>query len=162
MGVEGLYTLTRGELAFALNAGIHATNLDAGFYVAKLGAKLRHARGALSFAALPSVLIALTERDGMPANKDALFIPVVATYKLSSLLSLGFGTGIKGALEGFGNAWEFPLGVIGTVTVSPQLGLGASWVFGKVLGGADDPPDPAPEATGFRYRALQVWASYTH
>lgn len=48
VGIEGLYTLARGDMAVALNAGVHATDLEAGFYVAKLGAKVRHVHGALS------------------------------------------------------------------------------------------------------------------
>jgi len=161
VGAEGLYSVLRGPFAIALNAGIHATNLDAGFYVGKLGAKLRHASGALSIASSPSVLIALSERDGMPKNKDALFVPVVVTYKVLPALGLGLGSGIKGPIDGFADAWEVSLGVIGTYAVSPQLGVGASWVFGKAIGGADDLPDPEPPATGFRYRAIQLWASVT-
>ena len=161
VGLEGLYTLTGGAVQIALDAGVHLTDIAADFYVAKLGAKLRHVHGALSITALPSVLVAVTRRDGMPTNKDWLYVPVVANYKLTPMLGIAFGTGIKGALDDFGKAWQFPLGVIGTVTLSPQLNVGASLVFGKVLGGAEDPPDPAPDATGVRYRAIQAWVSYT-
>ena len=76
-------------------------------------------------------------------------------------IALGLGTGIKGPLSGFGDAWQIPLGFLVQYTVSPALGCGASWVFGQLLGGATNPPDPAPAVKGPDLRGVQVWASYT-
>lgn len=161
VGVEVLYSLARGPLALAVNAGVHATNLDAGFYAAKAGLRVRLQQGALSLLTAPSVLVAVNERDATPANKDQLFIPVLAMYKAAPVLSFGFGSGVKGPLDGLGDAWEVSLGALVTYAVSPKLGLGTSLVFGKFWGGAEDPPAPAAAATGARYRAVQAWASFT-
>lgn len=161
VGAEALYSLARGPLALAVNAGVHATNLDAGFYAAKAGLRLRAQRGALSLTVAPSALVALNKRDATPANKDQVFIPVLAMYKAAPTMSFGFGSGVKGPLDGLGDAWEVSLGALVTYAVSPRLGLGTSLVFGKLWGGADDPPAPAAPAVGPRYRAVQVWASVT-
>lgn len=160
VGLEALYGLSRGALATALNAGIHATNLDAGFYSAKAGLRLRWLSGAFSLASSPAVLIALTHRDDTPKNADQLFVPVVASYKPVKPLTLGLGSGIKGPIDGFGDAWEVSLGLLGGFSLSQKLSLGTSLVFGKAFGGAEDPPAPAPAATGQRYRAFQLWLTW--
>ncbi len=161
VGAEAMYSLARGALSVAAVAGVHATNLDAGFYAAKAALRLRVQRGPWSVLAVPSVLVALNDRDATPANKDQLFAPVLLMYKAAPQLSFGFGSGLKGPLDGLGDAWEVPLGTLVTYAVSPRLGLGTSLVFGKFFGGADDPPAPAAAATGPRYRAVQAWASFT-
>lgn len=160
VGAEALYGLARGPFALALNAGVHATNLDAGFYAAKAGLRLRWMSGALSLASSPAVLIALTHRDDTPKNVDQLFVPVVVSYRPVKPLTLGLGSGVKGPIDGFGDAWEVSLGFLGGFSLSRQLSLGTSLVFGKALGGAEDPPAPAPAATGQRYRAFQLWLTW--
>lgn len=160
VGAEALYGLARGPFALAVSAGVHSTNLDAGFYSAKAGLRLRWMSGAFSLASSPSVLIALTHRDDMPKNVDQLFVPVLASYKPAKPLTLSLGSGLKGPLDGLGDAWEVPLGFIGTFALSPKLAVGTSLVFGKLLGGADDPPAPAAPATGQRYRAFQLWLTW--
>lgn len=91
--------------------------------------------------------------DGAAAEPISLSPDV--SYGVSDALTATktLGSGIKGPVQGFGDAWEVPLGFMGQYAVDPSLGLGASLVFGKVVGGAD--------ATGFDYRGVQLWASYT-
>jgi hypothetical protein len=156
-GLEALYSLRRGALAIAANGGVHATSFERDFYVAKLGAKLRYGAGRATLAALPSVTVALTERDAMAPNRDRLWLPVSATFAIAHGLSLGASTGLKGPLDDtFGDGFEIAAGVLATYTHSPRLTLGASWVHGKLLGG-----DVAvPEAMdGVDSRAVQVWVS---
>lgn len=164
VGGEAWYTLARGPATAAIVAGVHAVDLDRGFYDVKLGAKARYTAGALAIITQPSVLIAASKRTddaGARLNKDLLYVPIVATYKVAPPIALGLGTGIKGPLSGFGDAWQIPLGFLVQYTVSPALGCGASWVFGQLLGGATNPPDPAPAVKGPDLRGVQVWASYT-
>ena len=97
-----------------------------------------------------------SERDevmGARVNPERLWVPVQLLYRVADPVTLGLGSGLKGPLQGFGDAWEVPLGFMGQYAVDKSLGLGASLVFGKVVGGAD--------ATGFDYRGVQLWASYT-
>jgi hypothetical protein len=159
-GAEALYSLRRGPLAVAAVGGLHALDFDSGFYDVKLGARVRYAWGRANVLASPSVLVALTERtDAMGArrNKDLLYVPVLASYKVLAPLSVGLGSGIKGSLTQLGSTWEIPLGVIATYAIDRHVTVGASFVFGKLTGGADDPPAPAPPATGIDYRGTELW-----
>ncbi len=157
-GLEGLYSLARGNVALAANAGVHATSFDAGFYVAKLGAKARYTAGRFSVTTLPSVWIAATHRDDTPPNRDRLWLPFVFMYRVSGGLSLGVGTGFKAPFDDISGSYEVALGAIAQYAVSPSLSLGASWVHGKILGGNAVIPD---DKTGLDYRALQLWVSWT-
>lgn len=165
VGVEGWYSLARGRLAVAAGGGAHALRLNDGYYDLKAGAKIRY--GLVDKVALhvqTNLLIALTKREddaGARLNKDTLWVPVVATYQALPALTVGLGSGIKGPLSGFGDAWQVSLGALVTYAIDPATGVGASWIFGQVLGGASDPPAPAPAATGFDYRGLQIWGTRT-
>lgn len=158
VGAEGWYRLGRGAVPLAVGVGVHATNLDAGYYAVKVGAKLRYPAGRWLLHAMPSVLVAVTEREddaGNPRNKDTVWLPVQATYKLQPRITVGLGSGLKGPLEGFGDAWQISLGAMVQAAVDARLTVGASWVFGAIVGGA-----PAP-ATGPDARGAQLWLSYT-
>ena len=164
VGVEGWYSLSRGQLAIAAGGGVHAVSLANDFYDLKAGAKLRYTMDKVAVHALPSVFIALTEREddaGARKNPDQLWVPVQLTYKATGEVTVGVGSGIKGPLSGFGDAWEVPLGAMATYAIDPVTTVGGSWVFGKLVGGAPNPPEPAPAATGVDYRGLQVWGSRT-
>lgn len=164
VGAEGWYNVARGPTAVAVGGGVHAISLDGGFYDLKVGAKLRHAMGKLGVHVMPSLLVAVTEREvaGARVNKDSLWVPVLATYKATTELTVGLGTGLKIVdLSAAGDSWEVSLGAVGTYAIDPTTTVGASWIFGKVLAGIDNPPDPAPAAKGLDFRGLQVWGAKT-
>lgn len=161
VGAEGWYSLARGDLSYAVGGGVHARSLDGGFYALKLGARLRWSQGKLSVISLPSVFVGVTKREtaGVTTNSDNLWLPVVALYRVAEPINVGLGTGFKSPIQKLGDNWEVPLGFMTQYTVNPQLNLGASLVFGKVVGGAEDAMGNS--LTGFDYRGVQVWAGYT-
>ena len=164
VGAEGWYSVARGPTAIAVGGGVHATSLDAGFYALKLGVKLRHTVGRIGLHALPSVLVAVTDREsgGVRLNRDSLWLPVQATYKATPELTVGLGTGVKILdLSAAGDSWEVPVGAMATYAIDPLTTVGASWVFGKLLAGVDNPPDPAPAAKGPDFRGVQLWGART-
>lgn len=153
VGAEAWFNVARGRNAAALGGGVHALNLDAGFYGAKLGARFRHTHGKVAVHAQPSVIVAVTEREDNGAgrlNRDTLWVPIQLTYKGTPALTCGLGSGVKGALDNFGDAWQVPLGFMATYAIDPDTTAGASWVFGQVLAGTDD---------GFDQRGLQLWVN---
>jgi hypothetical protein len=157
VGAEAVYQVVRGELQVAADVGFHALGLDAGFYAAKLGAKLRYTAGKLAFNAMPAVYVAATERGtDVGEQRDTYWVPVQAVYKATPELAVGLGTGIKGSLEQAGDSWNVPLGCMATYALSPQLSAGASFVFGKLLA-ADAVADPK----GVDQSAVQLWVGYT-
>jgi len=164
VGTEAAYSLARGQVAFAAVGGLHVVDLDNSLFVAKLGGRARFSTGKVALNSLPSVLIALDKRTdamGTRLNKDILYVPVQLTYRITRPLLLGLGTGIKGPISGFGDAWQVPIGVTAVYAIDPSLAIGASWTFGQLLGGATNPPDPAPAVKGPELRGIQLWASYT-
>jgi len=164
VGTEAAYSLARGQVAFAAVGGLHVVDLDNSLVAAKLGGRARYSRGKLALNSLPSVLIALNKRTdamGNRLNKDILYVPVQLTYRITRPLLLGLGTGIKGPISGFGDAWQVPIGVAAVYAIDPSLAIGASWTFGQLLGGATNPPDPDPAVKGPELRGVQLWASYT-
>lgn len=160
VGVEGWYSVARGPTSVAVGGGFHAISLDVGIYDVKVGAKLRHVMGKIGVHVLPTVLVAATKRDDV--GKDSLWVPVLATYKATRELTVGLGTGIKALdLSAFGDTWEVSLGAVATYAIDPATTVGASWIFGKVVAGYDNPPDPAPAVKGLDFRGLQVWGAKT-
>lgn len=163
-GVEALYALRNGPLSIAAIGGVHAINFDAGYYHAKVGTRVRYVAGRAGILASPSVLIAMTKRTdvmGTSRNKDLYYVPVLATYKLIPAFTVGLGSGVKGSLNDVGGTWEIPFGAVATYAIDRRITIGASFVFGKLIGGANDPPDPAPPATGIDYRGTQLWVVLT-
>lgn len=153
-GAEALYSLRRGSLAFAALGGLHALDFDRGFADAKLGVRVRWTHGRVNVLASPSVLVAMTEREdamGLALNKDMLYVPVLASYQVVEPLAVGIGSGIKGPLADLGAGWEIPLGAVATYGLDSHVSIGASFVFGKLIGGAD--------ATGTDFRGTQVWVT---
>lgn len=151
VGVEAMYALTAGELSVAALGGVHALSLDVGLYDLKAGVRVRWSKAKVAVISTPAVTVELAERD---LNKDRLWLPIAAQYKATPELAVGGSTGLKAPLDGFGDAWEVALGAYATYAISPALTLGGSFVFGKLVGGADD------TLTGPEFRALQLWAAY--
>lgn len=160
VGLEGWYSVARGPTSVAVGGGFHALSLDVGVYDVKLGAKVRHVMGKIGVHVMPTVLVAATKRD--EGGTDSLWIPVLATYKANQALTVGLGTGLKALdLSAFGDSWEVSLGAVATYAIDPATTVGASWIFGKVLAGVENPPDPAPAAKGLDFRGVQVWGAKT-
>jgi hypothetical protein len=156
-GAEALYALRTGPIAIGAIAGVHAMDFDLGKYDAKLGVRARYALGAkAALVASPSVLVAMTKRtDAMDVrtNPDLYYVPILATYKVLPKLTAGIGSGIKGSFEKAAATWELPLGFIATYAIERRVSLGASFVFGKLVGGAD--------ATGSDFRGTELWVVVT-
>lgn len=154
VGVESAYSLARGALAVAGVVGLHALDLDQELWGAKLGLRARATRGPFALTASPSVIFAITEREdamGAPRNRDTYWLPVGATYKLAAPLTVGISSGLKGSVSDAGERWEVPVGVSAQYTLSKTTLVGASFVFGKLAGGAPD------EMTGTDFRGTQLW-----
>jgi hypothetical protein len=159
-GVEALLGVLRGPLAVAVDGGVHALSFDRGWYAAKVGARVRHRRGDLTLHASPSLFVAASERDDDDPttvdNLDRLWLPIGASYAISRPLWVGVGTGVKGPLQGWGDAWELAAGVLAQYQIDPRIAAGASLFFGNVTGG-----DPDADPRGFDQRWIHVWVSYT-
>ncbi|HEY5944622.1 MAG TPA: hypothetical protein VIV40_03985 [Kofleriaceae bacterium] len=152
-GIEGLYSLTRGSAAFALNAGILWTSLEPTVHTdLKLGVKLKMSDGNVFAVFSPNVWLALDDRfDRVVPHEHQLWLPVSVWVKPVAPLALGVGTGVKGPMKNFADRMSIPVGVLGQYSLDPFISVGASFVFGKILGGSSV-MDPGIDA-----RVVQVW-----
>jgi len=157
-GLEALYTLARGDLAIAANAGLHATSFDDGRYLAKLGFKLRYRWHRFTFATSPSALLAATGRDAAKPARDRVWLPVVATYPIVGRLAAGAVVVGRAPIDSIRTEYEIGAGVIATYALSPTLLVGASWIQSRPV--AADGMVPAGTSP-YDYRALQLWVSAT-
>jgi hypothetical protein len=157
-GVEALYGLIRGPLAVAANVGAYGLSYDAGHHGLKLGFKLRYSSGRLAVTSMPSVFVAVTERDATAPNRDILWLPASVAYKLDSKLSIAIAAGIKGPFQGFDERFEVAVGVSAQYALTRASTIGASWAHGKLVGGDAVIPDGT---TGLDFRAIHIWLTTT-
>jgi hypothetical protein len=159
VGAEALYAVRRGPLSIAAGGGVHALDLDAGFHAVKLGARLRYKTGAVFVASSPSVFVALTERGeemGVTINPDRLYVPIMVGYQVTDPVWVALGTGVKGPLQGFGDAYQISAGALAGYKLDARMAVGASLIFGRV-----NRDDDAADRSGADHRAVQLWFSYT-
>ena len=155
-GLEALYGLTRGNAAIAANGGVLLSAINPTHLDLKLGLKTKLALGAWSITFTPSIWYALNDRDDQDVpHEDQLFLPVGVWNKVTPQLSLGVGSGMRAPLRRLGKRYVVPVGVAAQVALNPRVGIGASLVFGRVVGGNEVMnPDPGVDA-----RVLQIWLS---
>jgi hypothetical protein len=156
VGLEALYAISRGRLAISALGGVHAWSFARDHHVAKLGARIKYQLGRLALVSLPSATFAITQGDAMASNRDRLWLPVVAFHPVVGGLSLGLGCGFKAPLDAVRRDHEIATGVLAQYAHSPRLGIGASWIHGKMLAG------DGVMATGLDGRAVNVWVSATY
>jgi len=154
-GIEGLFSVTTGSAAFALNAGVMWSAIEPSVHTdLKLGFKLKMTEGKLFALVSPSVWLALDDRyDRVVPHEHQLFVPIGLFVKPVRPLALGIGTGVKGPIKHFADRMAIPLGASATYAVDKHWTLGTSFVFGKLFAGSDV-MDPGIDA-----RAIQVWLS---
>lgn len=151
-GLEAVFSHLRGTFALASTVALIESSAPWRSDL-KLGLKLR-AGGRAYVLSAPSVWVALDRRnDEVTPHEDQLFVPIGLWFKATPSLSGAVGTGLKGPLGDLGQRFAIPLGVVAQYALDPQWTVGASLVFGKVIGG------DGVANTGFAARAVQVWVT---
>ncbi len=155
VGVDALYSLTRGGLALAALGGVHALSLDPFQLSVRAGLRGRLTSGNLIIGFSPSIFAGVTDRDA--GNKEFIWVPIFLGYRATPKVIAAVGTGIKGPLDGFGDAWTVALVPQVLYSLSAKIGLGISFAMPRILG-AGALPDAQK---GIDFRFLQAWVSYT-
>jgi hypothetical protein len=152
-GVEALYNIARGSAALALDAGMIWSAFEPSVHTdLKLGFKLKLTEGNVFAWFSPNVWLALDDRfDRVVKHEHLVFLPISVWIKPVPPLALGIGTGVKGPLANFGDRMSIPVGVLAQHAFDRRVSVGASFVFGKIIGGSDV-MDPGIDA-----RVLQLW-----
>jgi hypothetical protein len=154
-GIEMLVGITRGTAAMALDVGLLWTTVDPRFHMdLKLGLKLKMSEGSVYAVFSPNVWLALDDRyDRVVPHEHQLWLPVGLWVKPVSRLALGLGTGVKGPLKEFATRMSIPIGAGVQYSFDRHFSIGASFVFGKILGGSD------VMNPGIDSRAVQLWVN---
>jgi hypothetical protein len=151
-GVEGLYNLGRGSAALALDAGVIWSAFEPSVHTdLKLGFKLKMSERNVFAWFMPNVWLALDDRyDRVVRHEHQLFLPISIWVKPVQTVAVGIGTGVKGPIDNFGDRFSIPIGGLLQYSLDAHVSVGASFVFGKLLG--SEMIDP-----GIESRAVQIW-----
>jgi hypothetical protein len=136
---------------------VFGTSFDREDYAGKAGAKLRYKVDRLGLQFLPSLALALTNRDAEVVNRDRVYLPLSASYAAGAGFSLGVSSSAKAPLDAVTDSYEISTGVSAQYAMSPAVGFGASWSFPRMFGGDVVMENPH----GLDVRTLQFWVSVT-
>jgi hypothetical protein len=131
-GVEGLYSLLyEGALSMALRVGATFPSLDPFVGGLHVGLPLRVKGGDLAVLVDPRLYIGIFERD---IRKELVDVPVQLQYQLTDQNALLVTSGVRGPLNGFGDAVQVPVGVGAVVALSRRVDIGGEFLFTNLAG----------------------------
>jgi len=161
IGVAGKYALSQtADMGLAAIGGLHVNSFDPMLLALRVGVEGMWTSGKMAVHFVPSLQIGLTEREpeaatpgiAVSANKEVLAIPVSLMYAASHQLHAGVQTGIRGPLDGFGDAYSVPLSLGAIYMVNPQIMVGGAFGFNRILGAE------LPEGvSAMDFRALNIF-----
>ena len=144
-GCPRLYNNIGFDAMFGLLSGRHFLSAQASFYVLSfadpsatlltlgLPAKFGIANGFAIFLD-PQFGIGVTGRDEVTGVKEAIFVPVQFEVQAGAPLQLSLLSGISGPLDGFGDAYQVPVGVGALYNINAHFDLGLRFSFDNLLG----------------------------
>jgi hypothetical protein len=149
VGARGLFGLLDGDIELVADGGVFVRSFSDDLELAlKLGVLGRWVSGDIQVLFNPNLFIGLSNRD---INPDTLYLPVTALYALTPEISAGAQTGLLGQLNEFGDTWFIPLSLVGSYSLSENLGVAASLSLPQLFGEFDTTD----------IRSLNVFVTYT-
>jgi hypothetical protein len=131
-GIEGLYSLLyEGPVSMAARLGVTFNPLDPFVGGLHLGLPLRVKGGDLAVLVDPRIYFGIFERD---RKKEFVDVPVQLQYQLTDQNALLVTSGVRGPLDGFGDAVEVPVGVGAVVALSRRVDIGGEFLFTNLAG----------------------------
>lgn len=133
VGLDVMYGLVFGsQLHVSAHGGLLLTSFDPVATMLPIGvaAKL-HIGDAMAVTVDPQLGFALSDRD---VNADVLFLPIDVSFQVGVPTTLKLLTGVVGPLDGFGDAYQAPLGVGVVHNVTEHIDVGARFSFDNLLG----------------------------
>jgi hypothetical protein len=132
VGADVVFGLSEGKNSLAVHGGLDVFTFDPMVLTLRAGVLGSFAASdKLRIVYDPRLSIGLTERD---FNKEQLDVPVWAWFAVNDKLSAYAHTGIRGPLDGFGDAFSIPLGLGANFQVNEKLTAGADFHFLNLLG----------------------------
>ncbi|HLL21406.1 MAG TPA: hypothetical protein VK427_04700, partial [Kofleriaceae bacterium] len=136
VGIDALFGLAAGKFSAAAHVGYDILSISdpfiSGVRLGVLGKYDVNEKIAITFD--PFIYIGATERDGMLPNKEQINVPVYLWFAANPQIGAYVASGIAGPLDGFGDAYDVPLGVGLNYAVNAQLGVGVDFWFDNIGG----------------------------
>lgn len=159
VGVEGRYKLKMSSIAFAVDGGLYALQIqDPRLIDIKLGAVGRWHQGPLAVEASPSVFVALTNRSvntngvDVTFNRDILSLPGTVLYTLNPMITVAAQVGLVLPLEDAGNTYAFPLSIGAFYRVNDDANVTLAFSLPRLIAGTSP--------SGIDARSLTLGGSY--
>jgi len=150
--LDALFSFLRSStMDIAAHGGLDFL-LDPFLLSLRLGIKGKMMAGPVMIVFDPSLNIGLNKRD---QNKEMLQVPVRIGYMVMPQLNVGLSLGIAGQLDGFGDKYQFPLGIGATYLVSSALDVRGQFALNDLTGHLAGPGGGAADV-----RTLSVGAAY--
>jgi hypothetical protein len=133
LGLDAMYGLLYGKAHLSAHATFYINSFDPSQLAIALGAvgKL-HFTDAVALFFDPQVSIALNKRDA--GNEDVFWLPIELQGQVSAPLAVKLLTGIYGPFDGFGDAFQVPVGVGAVYNINPMFDVGLRFSFDNLLG----------------------------
>jgi hypothetical protein len=132
-GLEAQFSLMgRGSFQLAATGSLTFASLsDPNIAGLRFGFLTRLRAGKMAVFARPNIYVGITERDTLG---DILDIPVDLQFQLNAQTAVAVESGVVGPLDGFGDAYEIPIGLSALFAVSEKIDFGAAFRFTNLAG----------------------------
>ncbi len=150
---DALYGLMlRGSFQLAGHGGLAFPSLSDNFRMGlNVGLLGRINAGNLAIVFDPRLYIGFTDRDldspeasafgGAAYGKEMLYIPVWVQFQVNTQTMIYAVSGINDRLDGFGDAYQIPIGAGALFAINNRLDFGAEFVFPNLAGKGDNKAD---------------------
>lgn len=133
IGADVVFGLAEGKNTLSAHGGLDVNSFDPMLLSLRAGV-VGHFAASDKLAVVydPRISIGLTERDG--GNKEQIDVPVWLWFGVNDKIKAYAHTGIRGPLDGFGDAFVVPVGVGGNFGVNDKMTVGADFHFLNLAG----------------------------
>jgi len=133
VGADAVFGLAEGKNSLGAHGGLDVFTFDPMVLQLRVGVIGKFAANEkISVVYDPRISIGVTERDG--GNKEQIDVPVWLWFAANEKISAYAHTGIRGALDGFGDTYSIPVGVGANFSVNEKMTVGGDFHFLNLAG----------------------------
>lgn len=145
VGIDARYKLKNGPLAYAVDVGAYALDVNDPFtFSIKVGALVRWSKDKIAVDVTPNIFIGVTERKVMDVNnnRDVLALPVTGFYTVAPKIAVSLQAGLLLPFEDAGDLYQVGLSIGGHYAVNESANVTLAFSLPRLIaassGGADD------------------------
>jgi hypothetical protein len=151
-----LFSFNRtSSLEVAFHGGVDLGSIDPFVASGRGGLLLKIAlTSEVAIMADPSISAGITKRAAPVNNKEFLSVPIRIGYQLHPQVNAGLITGVNGAISGFVDRFQVPLGLGALAALNEQIDVAVNFMFAAIAGNI------APMASHLDYRSVALTVNY--